>query len=131
LGASMRRHEGRQLGRIDWCILPKLDTDQVTFSFDSGHARLYRPQAQRCVLHQLLYRDRRFAVAITKFGFDIRELLLSFNARNPLVQAQALIFFRNITRRDANVEPEIELRLRSRLDFAFHFTDRLFQHLRI
>ena len=77
----------------------------------------------------MLYRKRRLAVTVFQFGFHVDQLPLGLNSRNSFVHTQTLVFFRNIFRRNANIESEIKLCLRLRLGFALHLAHSLLQHL--
>ena len=67
-----------------------------------------------------------------QFGADVAELRFGFHAGYALVHLQALIFFGDVVRVDADVQAQVELRFGLvGSGFALHFADGAFEHLRV
>ena len=99
---------------------------------DGDDSQALAHQAQGRVLQQVTHGVRRRSVAVGEFSGDIGQRFLVLDSGDTLVHAQALIFFRDVVRRNADVESKVELSLGFfRFDLALEFAHGALEHRRV
>ncbi len=89
----------------------------------------WRQQLQRSVLQQVLHCGRRRAIAIAQLSGNVGKLRFRLDAGHAFVHAQPLVFLRDVFRWNADVQPQVQLRLRRFLtQLALQFAHRALQH---
>src|SRR3984957_1491205 len=93
-------------------------------------AYLHAQEFERSIIQQVANRGRGRAVAILQLGGNVGKLRFGFDAGDAFIHLQALVFFGDVARRNADVEAEVELGFGFvGRGFAFHFTHGTLEHL--
>src|SRR5258708_738601 len=132
LSAALGRDEAGQLLWVHGGILLELQSDEVAFSLDGVHANLHAQKLERSVVQQIAHCGWGRAVAVLQFGGYVGELRFGFDAGDAFIHLEALVFFGDVVRGNADVEDEVELGFGFvGRGLAFHLADSALEHLRV
>ncbi len=110
----------------------ELDADLFALAVDRRNSHAQRQEPQGRIIQQIPHRGWRIAIAVFQLSPHIAQLRIGFHAGNTLVHSQSLVLFRDVIKRDADIEPEVELNFGFvGTGLALHFADRAIQHLRV
>ena len=90
-----------QTVRIDIGVVDEPDVKLIAFAVDLGDAGALALQAQRRRFEQMANACGQLTVTVLELGTNLGERGLILSARDLLVDAQALILFRDVIRVDA------------------------------